>query len=220
MRFVIAGGLACALAAAAHAQTARSGGGAGADNAKILQQMQQLASERTALQADNAKLKDQVEELKKKLDKTTAENSALTARQRTITAGGDGAAAANKQLTESLEKSRAKMQELIARFQETNQNLKLVETNRNELKARLESKEGEYKTCVDRNAGLYEINLETLNRLERRGFWSHAADSEPFTQISRARIENLIDDYRARIDELRIARGKKTADARKSPPAN
>jgi len=46
----------------------RSGG----DNARAIQQMQQLATERTALQADNAKLKDEIAELKKKLDNKPA----------------------------------------------------------------------------------------------------------------------------------------------------
>jgi len=207
---------ACVLAFAVQAQTARSGGG-GADNAKALQQMQQLASERTALQADNTKLKDQVDELKKKLDKATAENAGLVARQKALAAGGGSAVADNKKLTEQLENSRAQMQDLITHFRETAQNLKIVETDRNELKTRLESKDGDYKTCVDRNAGLYEINVETLNRLERRGFWSHAADNEPFTQISRAKLENLIDGYRIRVEELRVARDKKQGDATKSP---
>ena len=40
------------LAGPAHAQTARSGG---APNAQLMLQMQQLASERTALQAENAR---------------------------------------------------------------------------------------------------------------------------------------------------------------------
>ncbi len=205
---------ACAMTLGAQAQTARSGG---ADNAKALQQMQQLASERTALQTDNAKLKDQVDDLKKKLDKVTSENSGLVARQKSLAAEGSSAAASSMQLTESLEKSRRQMQDLITHFRETAQNLKVVETDRNELQARLESKERDYKTCVDRNAGLYEINLETLNRLERRGFWSRAADSEPFTQISRVKLENLVDDYRARVEELRLGRDKKRADAAKLP---
>src|SRR4029077_17115547 len=52
--------LAISLAAVSvPAQAVRSGG----DNARAMQQLQQLASERTSLQADNAKLKDEVADL-------------------------------------------------------------------------------------------------------------------------------------------------------------
>jgi type I site-specific restriction endonuclease len=196
-----------------YAQAARSGG----ENARALQQMQQLASERTALQADNAKLKDQVTDLQKKLDKATSDSTAAAARAKSLQQASTQELESKKQMAESLEKSRGQMQELITHFRETAQNLKAVETDRNDLKSRLDSRNREYATCVDRNVGLYEVNRETLDRLDKHGFWSGVRDSEPFTQISRARLENLIDAYRYRIDELRIERQKKAADQTKSP---
>jgi hypothetical protein len=101
------------------------------------------------------------------------------------------------------------MQELITRFRETAQNLKTVEIERSGLQSQLETRGRDYATCVDHNVDLYQLNLETLNRLQKRGFWSAVRDEEPFTQISRARLENLIDAYRYRIDELRVERQKK-----------
>ena len=197
----------------AFAQAVRSGG----DNARALQQMQQLASERTALQADNAKLKDEVADLKKKLDKATSEGAAATARTKNLQQATAQELEAKKQMTESLEKSRGQMQELILHFRETAQNLKTVETERNELRSQLDARNREYATCVDRNVGLYEINRETLDRLDKHGFWSKVGNAEPFTQISRARLENLIDDYRYRINELRIERQKKAVTPASSP---
>jgi type I site-specific restriction endonuclease len=195
------------VAAPLHAQAVRSGG----DNARALQLMQQLASERAALQADNAKLKDEVADLKKKLDKATTDNVSAAARTKNLQRESARETESKKQLTESLEKNRGQMQELITRFRETAQNLKSVEIERNELRSQLDLRNREYATCVDRNVGLYEINRETLDRLERRGFWSEVRDTEPFAQLSRARLENLIDAYRYRIEELKIERQKKAA---------
>jgi hypothetical protein len=191
----------------------RSGG----DNARNLQQMQQLASERTALQADNAKLKDEVADLKKKLDKATADAATVATRTKNMEQQSALELESKKQMTESLEKSRAQMQELVTHFRETAQNLKTVEIERNELKSQLDARNREYATCVDRNVGLYEINLETLDRLDKHGFWSGVRDAEPFTQLSRARLENLIDAYRYRVDELRVERRKKTVTPANSP---
>ena len=196
-----------------HAQAVRGGG----DSARANQQIQQLASERSTLQADNAKLKDQLEEFKKKLDKTSADSATLAARTKNLETESSRALQSNKLLSDSLEKSRSQMQELITHFRETAQNLKSVETERNELRGALDMRGREFRICVDHNVDLYEINRETLDRLDRRGFWSGVADAEPFTQLSRARLENLIDAYRYRIDELRVERQKKAAIPEKPP---
>jgi seryl-tRNA synthetase len=195
-------------------QTVRSGG----DNARAVQQLQQLASERTALQADNAKLKAQLDQLKTNLEKRSAENAALSARIKKAETESNNGTESSKQLTDSLQKSRAQMQELITHFRETAQNLKAVEIERNEIRGQLELRVRELHTCVDHNVDLYEVNRETLDRLDKRGFWSALGNAEPFTQLARARLENLIDDYRYRIDELRMERQKKPAPAAGSPP--
>jgi hypothetical protein len=43
-----------------------------------------------------------------------------------------------------------------------------------------------------------------LTRLENQGFWTRAAQAEPFTKIARIQNENLVDEYRARAKEQLI----------------
>jgi hypothetical protein len=152
--------------APAHGQTARSGG----DNARALQELQQLTTERTILKADNAKLNDEVADLKKRLEKTTAEAAVVSTRaKQTEVAAGRGAES-TKQANDALEKSRAQMQELIARFRETALDLKAVETDRNTLRSQLDARARDYDTCVDHNGGLYDVGREELDRLDHHGF--------------------------------------------------
>jgi chromosome segregation ATPase len=191
-------------------QAARNGGdGARADNARALQQMQQLAAERTALQADNARLNDAVAELKRRLDKAVAELATAAARVKELDVAVGRGAQSSQQTSEALEKSRAQMQELITRFRATAQDLKAVETDRNALRGQQEILQREYANCVERNVGLYQVGHEALDRLERHGFFSKLGESEPFTQIARARLENAIDDDRRRLDELRVEQSKR-----------
>ena len=201
-----------ATIAPVHGQTVRSGG----ENARAMQELQQVAAERTALKTDNGKLKDEVAELKKKLDKATAEGAAVSARVKELEAAAGRGAESSKQANEALEKSRAQMQELIAHFRETALNLKTVEADRNNLRGQLEARGREYDTCVEHNVGLYQVGHEALDRLDRHGFWSKVGESEPFTQLARARLDNLIDDYRARLEESRLEKNKKPV-AGKSP---
>jgi chromosome segregation ATPase len=185
---------------AAQAQTQRSGNA----DARVAQQLQQLSSEKVALQAENNKLKQELEQVKAQLQKSASASKDLENRNKVLQASAGRGAASSQQTEEQLERSRAQLQELVTKFRETAQTLRDVEVERATVKSQLAAKEREYKVCVDRNVGLYELNKEVLNRMEDRGFWSQVSEREPFTRIKRTQLENLIDDYRYRVEELRL----------------
>jgi chromosome segregation ATPase len=181
------------------AQSARNGGNA---NAQLMQQMQQLASERTALQAENARMKKELAELTKERDALQASRTVLDQRTR----ASEAAIARTTQEKATAEGEAAKlqerMQELVAKFRETAQTLRDVETERAAFRQSLATRDAELTQCIDRNRALYELNGEVLTRLENQGVWSRAAAREPFTQIKRTQLENLIEDYRYRAQDL------------------
>jgi len=188
--FVLAGG--------ANAQTQRTGDA----NARAMQQLQQLTGERTQLKADNDKLKQEVESLKKELTAATKEQSSLQQRLKTAESTATREATSTQQNTDALEKARSQMQELVTRFRETATTLKEVEADRTTARGQLQLRERELNTCIERNVGLYDLNKQILDRLEKKGVWSSLTEKEPFTKIQRVRLENLIDDYRERAVEL------------------
>jgi DNA repair exonuclease SbcCD ATPase subunit len=190
----------CLIATASNAQVQRSGNA----DARVAQQLQQLANEKIALQAENDKLKQELEQVKAQLQKSASTAKELENRNRALQVSSASRATSDRHAEEQLERSRAQMQELVTKFRETAQTLRDVEVDRATAKSQLAAKEREYKVCVDRNAGLYELNDEVLDRLEDRGFWSKLAEREPFTRLKRTQLENLIDDYRYRVDELRV----------------
>jgi len=193
--------LACAgLCSPALAQTERTGNA----EARINQQLQQLSNERAALQSENARLKQDLDKVRKDLDKVTAGQTAAENRSRSLQASASRDEAASRQTQQQLEQTRAQMQELVTKFRETAQTLREVEADRASLKSQVSTREREFKTCVDRNAGLYNLNVEVLEHMENRGFWSAVSGHEPFTKLKRTELENLIDDYRYRADELRL----------------
>jgi chromosome segregation ATPase len=190
----------CLMAASSHAQVQRSGNA----DARVAQQLQQLANEKVSLQAENNKLKQELEQVKAQLQKSSSTAKELENRNRVLQASSASRTTNNQQAEEQLERTRAQTQELVTKFRETAQTLRDVETDRATAKSQLAAKEREYKVCVDRNAGLYELNDEVLDRMEDRGFWSQLAEREPFTRLKRTQLENLIDDYRYRVEELRV----------------
>lgn len=203
-RYVTHRYLACVLllllSARALAQTERSGNA----DARVMQQIQQLSSERASLQAENAKLKQDVEQLKKDLQKATSEKRAAENRAKALLVNASRGDSSSKQAEEQLERARGQLQELVMKFRETANTLRDVETDRSGIKLQLANSERETKTCVDRNAGLYNLNVEILDRMDSRGFWAGVGEREPFTRLARVKLENLIDDYKYRADELKL----------------
>ena len=207
MNIRFAAGVAVALlavSASVSAQTQRQGSA----DARVVQQMQQLTAERAQLQADNSKLKEELERARKDLEKVTADKGALENKIRAGAANASRDEAAARQSQSEVERLRAQMQELVGKFRETAQNLRDVEGGRAAAQSQLKTQERELKTCIDRNAGLYNLNAEVLDHMANRGFWSAVGEHEPFTKVKRVQLENLIDDYKYRADELRLEQQK------------
>lgn len=200
-------------AAPAHAQTQRSGGG---ESQRIMQQYQQVAAEKTALQTQVAQMKKDLDGATSELAAVKKERDALKAR-----AAGSSAAAAqqvaqanvSKEAAEkSLELNKQRTAELVDRFKETIGTLKAVESDRDQLRRNLDELNVKYDKCAENNEQLYQIGSTVLDRYAHVGFFTKAAAVEPFTRITRTRIDNLVVETREHAEELRL---KKAA-----PPAS
>jgi Skp family chaperone for outer membrane proteins len=199
LNMAVVAALAGAMSSSSWAQTARPGPAAGNQQ---LMQLQQLASERTELQAENAKLKTELAKAKKDLEAVRRQaRSVDTAKVDQRAKAESEAALARSQV--DLERTQADLvrqkereQELVGRFRETATMLRDVETERTTAKQSLAQHEQELKVCVDRNQALYRLNSEILTRFEKQGFWSDVTRREPFTQLKRVELENLIDGFR------------------------
>jgi seryl-tRNA synthetase len=180
--------------------------------------MQAMASERTALQAENARLKRELEDMRKERDTLKAGSQGTSARVAAAQAAAQTAiarSARERQSTESeLAQLKGRMQELIAKFRETVQTLKNVESEQMPVRESLALSEQTLKACVGRNNELYKLNDEVLTRFDNQSPLSCVVGAEPFTRIQRARLENLIDGYRARADDQKIEATNTQAQSR------
>lgn len=199
----LVGSLVLLLPLSALAQSARSGGSSSA-NTQALQQLQQLGSERTALKAENDRMKRELEALRKERDALKAGQQGTGARVQAAQAALSRSTREQEATQNELTQLKSKMQELIAKFRETAQTLKDVESDRTTARQTLAQRDQELKVCADHNMELYKINNEVLTRIDKRGPLSCVAGAEPFTRIQRTRMENLIDEYRARAEDQRV----------------
>jgi cell division protein FtsB len=194
-----------------HAQSARSGAGA---SAQLLQQMQQLASERTSLQAENAKLKKDLEDLRKDRDTLKNSQQALDKRAKSSEAALKQQLAQRQSgANEELAQTKEKMQQLVGKFRETLQTLREVESAQTTAKQTLATREQELKVCVDHNRALYKLDDEVLTHMEHQTVWTQVASAEPFTRIKRTQLQNYVVESRGKADEHAISPANATPAA-------
>ena len=112
------------------------------------------------------------------------------------------------------DQTRTRLQELLERYRQTTGSLAGVETERGQLYQDLAAMTARFDTCAMRNVDLYETFNEAMDRAEGRGFFSAVGRHEPFTKIERVRLENMIDEYRVRAQELKVSRQDPKAPAR------
>jgi hypothetical protein len=192
-----------------HAQTQRSGGEA----QKFMQQYQQLAAEKTALQAQVAQGKKDLDAAQAALAAVKKERDALKARSGVSAAAAAQLAQANaskESAEKNLEQSKQRTTELVGRFKETIGTLKGVEADRDQLRRDYQALNISYGKCAENNMQLYEISNAVLDRYDHVGLFTRVGTAEPFTKITRTRIENLVDEYRARAEELRLKKRTST----------
>jgi chromosome segregation ATPase len=206
-------------AAPAWPQAPRSGGG---EAQKFMQQYQQLAAEKTALQTQLAQSKQELDAAKADLASVTKERDALKAHAREragVPAAAVAQLTASKAAAErSLEQYKQRTNELINRFRDMAENLKEVEADRNTLRTTLAQRDAAFDKCASDNLQLFELTNEALDRYEHVGMFTRVSAAEPLTKLTRTRIENLVDEYRERALQLREKKSASAPETSTAPP--
>jgi SMC interacting uncharacterized protein involved in chromosome segregation len=185
-----------------------------------MQQYQQVAAEKTALQA-------QLAQMKKDLDGANTELAALKKERDALKVHSTDSRAATTQLAQAnaakdsaeknLEQNKQKTAELVERFKQTIGSLKSVESERTQLQRDNAALSSAFDKCAMNNVDLFDISNTILDRYEHVGLFTKATAAEPFTKLTRTRIDNLVDEYRARAQELRL---KKAAPPGAAQPSS
>lgn len=121
------------------------------------------------------------------------------------------AQAERARLESELAAARQRQTELDARLAELDGNLKTTRATLAETEAAKKNLEGvkasnerEIASCEDRNKALYQVGRDLMTRYENKSCEDVMAEREPFTGLRRVQVENLMEQYRDKLDEQKI----------------
>jgi chromosome segregation ATPase len=188
------------LAATAAAQQARDDGG----SARLQAMVSQLTTEKTQLQAENKDVKAKLDAANAQLKTLRDQNTALERRLGQTEASLSQATATSTRGAEQAAQLRTRMDELVAQFRDTIETLRQTELERNQFRDTLAQRQSALDQCVTNNDKLFETGVEILDRYEGKGCFSSIRENEPFTQNKRVQLQNLVDEYRWKLEDERL----------------
>jgi chromosome segregation ATPase len=182
-------------------QTARSGGDA---VARLQAMLQQANTDKTALANENSALKLKLETAEKDLARLRKDSGGLASRAAEAESQARRAEAGRQSSAATLETTQQRLQDVVGKYRELAENTRAVELERNRVNGELTQHQRELESCRSANVELAGIAEEALSRYQEKGVLAALAQKETFTGIQRARIDNLVDSYRAEIESKRI----------------
>jgi chromosome segregation ATPase len=87
---------------------------------------------------------------------------------------------------------------------QTQMTLARTEADKRQLESIKTRNEREIASCEDKNLKLYQTGRELMTRFEKKSCGEVLAQKEPFTGLKRVEIENLLEEYRDKLDDQKL----------------
>lgn len=191
----------------AAAETVRRSGSANASEQQ-LQQLQQLAVERDALQAkneqlvaENDKISKELGAVKAKLENATHEAASFKLKLNESEHAADRAQETQEATVDKLKETQDRLQKVVDKYRELVEELRKAEAHGAGVQAALDQESHSLEQCTKDNQTLYQASLDLLQQYEKKGIWDAMMQHEPFTQIKRVELESIGETYRDRAEQ-------------------
>jgi len=98
----------------------------------------------------------------------------------------------------------AKLAETAKNLAQTRQTLAQTEADKRQLEGVKSRQEREIASCETKNLKLYQTGRDLMTRFEQKSCNEIMAQKEPLFGLKRVEIENLLEEYRDKLDEQKL----------------
>lgn len=173
---------------------------------KLQALVKSLTAERDAAKAESAKLAEQLQEL----EQVKKAHLAAVAAKDQISSELSAQKNSTGEVRERLEKTNARLTELIDKHKEVSQAKAELLTQVSTLNAKQQATEQQLGVCDTQNVKLYEAAKELLERYENKGTLASVLQNEALLQFNSVEMESIVQDYE---DKLSASKYQKQSSA-------
>lgn len=164
---------------------------------QLAEQLKKITGENAALKQDHARNKGSLSRdlgsVRQELELSRRELDSARTELDTIKVGRDKFAA-------DLEVAQRSLADLAQKYSEAERGLQKLTDEKASLDRTLSAN---LAACEEKNLRLYKIGVELLDRYKNKGVFQAIRQAEPFTQLEWAGMENLLAEYREKLDGQR-----------------
>jgi len=186
---------------------------------KALGMMRRLAEEKRALETEKTALLERMHAL----ENTTKQLEPLQGELQMHKQQAETLRNNNGTLEARLLSEQQKRQELHRKLSEIVAQAKLIQNDNRLLISAVNEREQWISRCSDKNRQLLEADYALVDKYRDKGFWDKLAKIEPFTGIGRVEVQNTVETYQFKLEDLKVtAFAGKAKDGRRqeSPEKN
>jgi predicted nucleic acid-binding Zn-ribbon protein len=173
---------------------------------RVQQQLSQAQAQLATLEQEKGKL---AEDLDKVQGASKAAEGRAARLQRELKSGKQQQASLAQELElakESLATTSQNLDETRKSLAETTQALQQTEADKRNLEAIKVRNERDMAACERNNLALYGIGRSLMERFENKTCGETLAQKEPFTGLRKVETENLLEEYRDKLDEQKLVK--------------
>ena len=169
---------------------------------RMKREMRQVQAKLAAAQQENEALSAQVEELKKQVSQNESKGAVLEKKTK-------GQSKQVAELTEKYQEADNNLQHMTQLFSAMSETQKQTKLEKEQLQKQLGD---DIHVCEKKNAEIYRISVELMNKYQSKGVIDTLLQDEPFTGIEKVRVENLLQEYRDKADAAKFAPASAVAE--------
>lgn len=172
--------------------------------------LRQLNEEKTALAAEKVVLQARLEVLEaqvRQLQPLQGEVERQKASAETLRSSNQG-------LAHQLQQSREQEKTLTHQWQTSEHQAKLLQADNAQLVNVVQERQQREQACVENNRQLVAEGQALLSQLNDKTFWEKLTQAEPFTGIASVGTETLVQEYRYKLEDLKVTPVSAAADTK------
>lgn len=173
------------------AMAVEDAGGAQKALAKAQFMLRQATSEKASLQQQVDALTQQLDALRKQMASTEA-------------AAAERSGKLEQKFSEASNQWQQRNEKSEQQLRIAGEQLKEQSEKINQLSGQLKRQDENFALCYANNRKLYDINVDLLERYRNKGVLDVVKQREPFTGVARVEVENMVQDYQYRLEDLRL----------------
>lgn len=109
-----------------------------------------------------------------------------------------------KNLSGAIKAVKKKYVDEVAFHKETRNKLRDEVGKNKRLEYVVNQKTEKINLCISNNNKLYDVNKRILKSYENKGVWDSFSQAEPFSQLTKVEVENMVDDTLYEINDLLV----------------